>query len=75
MLHRRLLHDDAQGVHEPLNESTIIRTKSAAIFDLIENSSKQFRTLSQLINSVTSISETFPNFQASHFALWSCRKC
>lgn len=53
MLHRRLLHDDAEGVHEPLNESTIIRTKSAAIFELIENSPKQFRTLSQLINSVS----------------------
>eukprot|EP01119_Soliformovum_irregulare_P008936 TRINITY_DN2201_c3_g1_i1.p1 TRINITY_DN2201_c3_g1~~TRINITY_DN2201_c3_g1_i1.p1 ORF type:complete len:965 (+),score=294.76 TRINITY_DN2201_c3_g1_i1:158-3052(+) len=51
MLHRRLLKDDEQGVGEPLNETTVIKTTENLFLTSTSNSARNFRENSILLNS------------------------
>jgi lysosomal alpha-mannosidase len=57
MLHRRILHDDSLGVHEPLNETgadgngLVVLGNFHLIFNLTKNSAKMHRELSHRINN------------------------
>ena len=55
MLHRRLLGDDGEGVGEPLNETTIIKTIEYLIVGDIERSASKYRPLSQDLNQQSTI--------------------
>jgi lysosomal alpha-mannosidase len=73
MLHRRILVDDGRGVGEPLNESTIIRTRQLLTIAAPTTAASYQRTSSVLLNHPPLIAFGPPqpsaNFWRSTFAL------
>ena len=57
MLHRRILHDDGFGVHEPLNEpgfdgnGLVVNGKINLIFNLTKNSARMHRPFAHEVNT------------------------